>query len=174
MLAYIFGKADSPCCANWALRKTSPKNLPDVKQAMERNFYMYDFLRSLSTVDELIELSKRVISTLLSHGFRLTKWVSNSCEMLNSLPKTEISPKLVCLDLHSPAVERALRVIWNINQDKTTFKPVTKDYPNTKRGILSFVSSVFDPLRVLTPSLLEPKLIVQELWSVLNHLISIR
>ena len=39
MLVHIFSKADSPCCANWALRKTSPKGLPDVKQAIERNFY---------------------------------------------------------------------------------------------------------------------------------------
>ena len=50
---------------------------------------------TLSNVDELIELSKRVVSTLLSHGFRLTKWVSKSSEILNSLPKTEILPKLV-------------------------------------------------------------------------------
>ena len=34
------------------------------------------FLELLSYVDELIELSKRVISTLLSAGFRLRKWVS--------------------------------------------------------------------------------------------------
>ena len=54
-------------------------------------------------------------------------------------------------------------MIWNINQDKLTFKSVAKDYPNTKRGILSFVSSVFDPLGVLTPSLSEPKPIIQEL-----------
>ena len=40
------------------------------------------------------------------------------------------------------------------------------DYPNTKRGILSFVSSVFDPLGVLILSLLEPKLIIKELWKL--------
>ena len=127
---------------------------------------MDDFLKSLSNVDELIELSERVISTLLSHGFRLTKWVSNSYEILNSLSKTEISPKLVSLDLHTPSVEKALGMIWNINQDKLTFKPATMDYPNTKRGILSFVLSVFDPLGVLILSLLEPKLIIQELWKL--------
>ena len=57
-------------------------------------------------------------------------------------------------------------MIWNINQDKLTFKPVTKDYPNAKRGILSFVSSVFDPFGVLIPSLLEPKPIIQKLWKL--------
>ena len=45
---------------------------------------MENFLKSLSSVDELI-----VICTLLSHGFRLTKWKSNSCKTFNSLPKTE-------------------------------------------------------------------------------------
>ena len=38
MLVHIFGKVDSICCANWVLQKTSPKNLPDVKQAIERKF----------------------------------------------------------------------------------------------------------------------------------------
>ena len=63
-------------------------------------------------------------------------------------------------------VERALRMIWNINQNKLTFKPVTKDYPITKHGILPLASSAFDPLVVLTPNLLEPKLIIQELWKL--------
>ena len=57
-------------------------------------------------------------------------------------------------------------MIWNINQGKLTLKPVTEDYPNTKRGILPFLSSVFDPLGVWTPSLLEPKLIIEELWKL--------
>ena len=57
-------------------------------------------------------------------------------------------------------------MIWNINQDKLTFKPIMKHYPNIKCGILSFVSSVFDPLGVLMPSLLERKLIIQKLWKL--------
>lgn len=76
----------------------------------------------------MVELSEKVISTLPSDGFRLTKWVSNSTDISNSLFKTERSPKLVSLG--------AFEVIWNINQDKLSFKSVTRDYPNLKRGIL--------------------------------------
>ena len=54
-------------------------------------------------------------------------------------------------------------MIGNINQDTLTFKSITREYPNTKRGNLSLVSSVFEPLGILTPNLLEPKLIIQEL-----------
>ena len=42
--------------------------------------------------------------------------------ILNSLPKTEISPKLVSFDLRTPTAEIALGMIWNINQDKLTLK----------------------------------------------------
>ena len=57
-------------------------------------------------------------------------------------------------------------MIWNINQDTLTFKPITREYLNTKRAILSLVSSVFNTLGILTPSLLEPNLIIQELWKL--------
>ena len=41
---------------------------------------------------------------------------------------------------------------------------MSKPVPATKRGILSHVSSIFDPLGFITPALIESKWIVQELW----------
>ena len=34
----------------------------------------------------------------------------------------------------------------------------------TKRGLLSFISSIYDPIGIISPSMLESKLIIQELW----------
>ena len=39
-----------------------------------------------------------------------------------------------------------------------------KRISNTNRGLLSVLCSVFDPLGFLAPCLIEPKLIIQELW----------
>ena len=127
---------------------------------------MDDFLKSFPNVADLINLSRRVMSVLQYHGFRLMKWISKSPEILHSRPTSEISKNIISLYLNTLTVERALGMIWDINQDTLTFKPVTREYPNSKRGILSLVSSVFDPLGILTPSLLELKLIIQELWKL--------
>ena len=68
------------------------------------------------------------------------------------------------MDLNTNVTERALGMIWDIKNDIFKFKLKSKEYPNTKRGILSLVASIFDPLGVLTPSILEAKLIIQSLW----------
>ena len=62
-----------------------------------------------------------------------------------------------------PTAERALGLTWNIQKDTFTFKPIIKYHSDTKRGILSLKSSIFDPLGILTPCLLRPKRIVQQL-----------
>ena len=72
------------------------------------------------------------MSVVQSHGFRLTKWMPNSAEILHSLPTSEISTNIISLDLNTATVERALGIIWNINQDTLTFNPITRKYPNTK------------------------------------------
>ena len=83
--------------------------------------------------------------------------------VLEGLPTTEISSKHVNLDLNSLISERTLELIWNIENDTFTFRPVIKDLQDTKKGILSIFFSVFDPLGILTPSLIEGKYIIQQL-----------
>ncbi|XP_065328140.1 uncharacterized protein LOC135933837 [Pelmatolapia mariae] len=59
--------------------------------------------------------------------------------------------------------ERALGVQWDIEHDVFTFSIVNKDKPLTRRGILSNVSSIYDPLGFLAPVILPAKQILQHL-----------
>ena len=99
-----------------------------------------------------------------SRGFNLTKFLSNSHKILKSLPNSILSPKLVDLDLDKIPLERALGILWDPNEDVLKVKVLYKEVPNTKRGILSFTSSIFDPLGMISPAILESKLLIQELW----------
>ena len=91
-------------------------------------------------------------------GFRLHKWISNDREILSSLPNCEISSKIVVLELNDLPIERQLWLRWDPQKDVLPIKAVDKNLPVSKRGILSFISSIFDPLRMIAPAILEPKL----------------
>lgn len=58
-------------------------------------------------------------------------------------------------------IERALGVQWFVESDELHFRAELKDRPLTRRGILSTVSSVYDPLGLISPFLLQGKRILQ-------------
>lgn len=60
-------------------------------------------------------------------------------------------------------IQRALGLKWNMESDKFKFDRVLKDKPTTRRGILSLVSSVYDPLGFLAPVVLPAKKLFQDL-----------
>ena len=72
MRVYIFGKTDSPCAANCALKRTIPEDDYQLKRIIEDNIYMDDFLYSINCKFKLNKLYIRLINVLPSHGFNLT------------------------------------------------------------------------------------------------------
>ena len=104
------------------------------------------------------------MKTLSTGGFRLTKWLLDSKHILQTLSPAERSLKLVNLDLKDIPIERALGIIWDPQEDILQIKTINKDSMLTKRGLLSFIRSIYDPIGITSPLMLEPKLIIQELW----------
>ena len=98
----------------------------------------------------------------------MTKFVSNEREILKSLFQDDLSANCqsVNLDLDKIPSERALGILWNPDNDTIKVKAVTKSFPSSKRGLISFISSEFDALGLLTPLMLEAKLILQQLWKM--------
>ncbi|XP_048581431.1 uncharacterized protein LOC116618474 [Nematostella vectensis] len=168
MAVHVFGAIDSPCSACYALRKTAEDQAglfpDDVLDTIKRNFYMDDVLTSRPSEDEAAAVANQLIEAVAAGGFRLTKWVSNSRKVLRSLPSDEVSCDVVNLDLQTLSQERALGVKWCLEQDTLYLKPLKDRFPDTKRGVLSATSSVFDPLGLAAPYVVKAKLIIQELW----------
>jgi hypothetical protein len=167
MLVHLFGATSSPSCANFALLKTADDNSEqfdeEVTQTVRRNFYVDDCLKSVEDDSQAIALASDLRELLAKGGFRLTKWVSNSSRVVASLPESEraASVKDICFD--KPSIERALGVLWDIGRDEFGFRIKVKDNPPTRRGILSIVSSVYDPLGFVCPFVLSAKIIMQDL-----------
>ena len=168
MTGHVFGKVDSPCCVNWGLKRTALDQKDSVSEnvidAVLHKFYMDDYLDSFNNLTTAVATILSVSSLLKNGGFHLTKWASNSIDILNNLPKDDISPKIANLDLANLPIERTLGIVWDPKSDQITVQLLSKELEDTKRGLLSSVSSIFDPLGIVNPALLEAKLLTQELW----------
>ena len=169
MNVHPFGACSSPSCANLALRQTADDNEevfgPLVSDTIRRNFYVDDCLRSVEDETVAVRLIEGLRKVCANGGFRLRKFTSNSRAVLDSVPPDERSKetRAINLDYDCLPIERALGVEWCIQSDTLGFRIAVNDKPLTRRGILSVVSSIFDPLGLVAPFSLPAKLILQEL-----------
>ena len=167
LLVHVFGAKSSPSVANYALQHTaSSVEIPvDVKETILKKFYVDDLLCSVHNENSAIDLANAVIKLLQDNGFELTSFVSNSRSLLTSLPSSKLSKNIKELDLVADdlPVEKALGVIWNIQNDSLGFKIKIDDPVFTKRGILSTLFSIYDPLFLVSPVIIVGKKIFQEL-----------
>ena len=174
MVGHLFGAVSSPACANYALRQTAKDHASefsnDVITSVSRNFYVDDFCKSVPTVDKAISLSSDLMTLLKRGGFRLTGWISNKKAVNDAIPLSERAKSLqLQKDLESPnasplPTERALGVFWDAETDTFGFRLNLKEKPHTKRGLLSVMSSVFDPLGIASPMVLPARILIQNLF----------
>ncbi|KAG1936405.1 hypothetical protein F2P79_018737 [Pimephales promelas] len=169
MVAHLFGATSSPSCASFALRKCAEDNREQfsfkVIETVLHNFYVDDCLTSVASEEEAIALYQDLRVLCSKGGFQLMKWISNRRTVLAAIPATERAKEVKDLDLNNDTlpVERALGVQWCVQSDTFKFKVLIKDRPLTRRGILSTVSSIYDPLGMLAPVVLSAKKILQDL-----------
>ena len=140
MAVQLFGAASPPGCANFALKTTADDKEAAIGSAAAeflcRNFYIDHGLKSVASIQEAVELVKEIKEMCKRGGFHLQKFTSNRKEVI----------EVIVIEV----------IIFK-------FMISLKDRPCTQRGILSTISSIFDPLRFVAPLLLEGKTILQEL-----------
>ncbi len=169
MKVHLFGAVSSPGCANFGLKRIATdyedKYGSSVANFIRRDFYVDDGLKSVPTVDDALTLISDAKKMCSEGGLKLHKFVSHSKEVLEAIPQDERSTGLKNLDLQQDVmpVEAALGMHWNIEVDSFTFRLTLKDTPLTRRGIMSTISSIYDPLGFLAPVLLHGRQILQKI-----------
>ena len=169
MTVHLFGATSSPGCANFALKMAANDNEsdlgPEAANFIRKYFYVDDGLTSVESAHDAVTLIKDTKEMCRRGGFKLHKITSSHKEVIEAIPIEDRAEGIQNIDLDKEALpmERALGVQWCIEKDSFQFRIVLKDRPCTRRGILSTVSSVYDPLGFVAPLLLEGKKILQEL-----------
>ena len=164
----IFGAKCSPAIASYALRKTMlnycDEPTPWTADQLSKQFYMDDYVASEDSPESAIRLLHTVTTLAASGGFQLRKWMSNSPEVLASVPPSDRAHPEA--DLTAPLPPgRVLGLLWDTETDTIGIQALeNRKIVQTKRGVLASLASIFDPLGLVTPFTLQAKLLMQELW----------
>ena len=127
MTVHLFGATSSPSVTNFALCKTTVDNGASndkaVADTVEKNFYADDCMKSVPTPKEGIDQAKDLRDMITNGGFKLTKWISNDLEVLESIPEQLRAKDVKDMDLWKSVlpIKRALGVKWCLNTDTFGF-----------------------------------------------------
>ena len=115
-------------------------------------------MSSFHEISVAIKVCVDVLNILQKGGFFQTimQYFKLYQQILSLQKLTGINPSV-----NDIPIEQALQILWNPKTDTLYIKYTLKPVLATKRGILSLISSVFDPLGLIAPTLIEPKWIVR-------------
>ena len=125
---------------------------------------MDDLLSSFKNEDEAINTVQNVKTALKEASFNLTSFASNSSAVaasLNYQNQTSNNATVVKIPDENMTTTSALGMIWNTAEDTFNYDVKIPDQPNTRRGLLSTIFSIYDPLFLATPALIRAKRLFQ-------------
>ena len=105
MTVHPFGCVWSPSCATFILQKTAKDQKEEfdseIIEAVRRAFYVDDYLMSSQSEKDAINLARMLQNIILAGHFKLTKFASNSIEVLASIPEEKRVNEVNGIDLGS-------------------------------------------------------------------------
>ncbi|XP_077069937.1 uncharacterized protein LOC143722413 [Siphateles boraxobius] len=165
-----FGTTCSPCCATFAVQKHVQENTEpeeDTRVAVEKHFYVDNFLQSVTSTDKATELVNKLQALLVSGGFELRQWASNIPSVVAHLPVEARSEKneLWLTEKQWDVSESTLGLHWLCQADTLGYKARLKEpQVPTMRYVYQVLASQYDPLGYIIPFTTRAKVLVQRLW----------
>ncbi|XP_053691136.1 uncharacterized protein LOC128739665 [Sabethes cyaneus] len=171
-----FGATCSPCLAQFIKNMNASefvKIFPQAADAIVNSHYVDDFLGSVDTVEEAVQLVEEIKHVHLQGGFEIRNFSSNSPAVLVRIGETRnAEKKSMALDLPLER-ERVLGMVWCTAMDVFTFDVTLSDDLNellredcipTKRQVLRLVMSLFDPYGFIAHYIVHGKILMQHIW----------
>ncbi|XP_049300551.1 uncharacterized protein LOC125774324 [Anopheles funestus] len=170
LLTVTYGTACAPFLATRTLKQIAHDHKAQYPRAVNsvlNDFYVDDLLTGTDDVLEAVEMRAQISEMLKSAGFSLKKWASNVPEALQNIPSEDLAV-LPTHEWQDPQFVSTLGLMWEPATDMLrvriglpTAAPVM-----TKRLTLSYIAKIFDPLGLLSPTIIIAKLFMQQLWSL--------
>ena len=156
----LFGATSSPFMLNAALSFHLTRNSSTISKDLLHNLYVDNVVSGCHTEEGAIEYFIKSRSLLNDAKFNLRSWASNSLHLRNTAKEHKVD------ETDNPV--KVLGMWWDTLSDILYPSPkqgiATLTTTVTKREILKWSSSIFDPLGLISPVTISAKLFLQQLW----------
>lgn len=158
----VFGLVQSPFLLNGTIEyhleqwKDHP---PEAVKKIKENIYVDDIIEGGDLIDEMRKLKEEIIIIFNSAKFELHKWHSNE-------PSLEVGEKDnngEVKDKTASSTTAILGLKWDKREDNLKVTTPTLQTPETKRGVLKFLASIYDPLGFISPVTLVGKILYRDI-----------
>lgn len=132
------------------------------KVIIQKDFYCDDLITGADSEQDLLLILNSVSSILKGGCFNLRKFRSNIPNIFSQSSQINLQDNLSLSESSS-----ALGLGWSPTSDCLHFTinlPTSSDQNITKRFVMSTSFKIFDPLGLLSPCTVQPKLLIQQLW----------
>jgi Pao retrotransposon peptidase/Reverse transcriptase (RNA-dependent DNA polymerase) len=175
----LFGNKCSPNASQKVLdelHKLFEKTYPVAAKTLKESCYMDDCADSKPIEKDLQTLAVELPELLRQADMKICKFYTNSKLVIETLPR-ELLAKEIRFEDKDPFFDTntVLGMVWDANSDQLTFKTKYSTLEEwkkacsveqwTKRAVLKTTASTFDPLGLLSPIIMYPRTLIQQLWA---------
>jgi hypothetical protein len=170
LLRVTFGINASPFLAMCTLLDHSEKyrkTMPRAVEALTKSTYVDDTLDSVKTVDEALKVYQDMTMICQEAGWKIHKWSSNNQDFLKHVPEeNKAQGTLLEQSISEGMSVKTLGVKWAPETDVFVGESVVVDMNGkiSKRTVLKKIAQIYDPLGMLSPYVMQCKMILQEIW----------
>ena len=104
MKVHLFGGKSSPSVVNYCMRKIADDHAEEFSElaidTLRRAFYMDDMIKSVSSVGEAKNLVSEMQALLQAGGFELSKFMSTSRDVIESVDENKRAKSLQNMNIH--------------------------------------------------------------------------
>ena len=155
-----FGLNCSPFLLNGCIRELL-NAFPEkpLAQHIMRNIYVDNVAFGCNSEEEVITSCREAMDIFQTVSMPLREFCSNAVSAIRQLPDQKQAPNL--------GETKLLGLLWKTAEDELVIRfPALATQPHTKRQMLSHIASVFDPMGIVSPALLQAKLLLSQLWEL--------